>query len=323
DYEFSNENGEDQNEFLWLKIHLSIDHRALSWSHPTRRPWLHVFPHMPSAILRDIDHSPHPSAKFVFISRFLIPEWFISGWGDSEVAWYYLVPPPFTVVDILSRDLARLPYCTSKAVALGEESVFSRVPTDLQDAGCGMRIVLPFLVPAAQILLFSLNSIVLREVLNNFQRKMSTELEGTTNGYILVHANGGLNQMRTGCLCSDFEDIFNSHMFTNTLKEDVRIVKSLLVPYMKIEPLEKAPISWSKHIYYKQEVLPSLKKHKVMHFTHKDSRLANNGLPNSIQKPRCRTNYQALRYTRPIEDLGKQLVGRMRKNGSPYIGLHL
>lgn len=121
---------------------------------------------------------------------------------------------------------------------------------------------------------------------------------------------------------SEFKDIFDLKHFIESLRQDVTIVEALPEHLRSVEPVTKAPISWSKAPYYESELRPLLEKNQVMYFTHADSRLANNDLPDFIQQLRCRVNYRALRYSEPIRQLASTLTTRMREDG-PFLALHL
>ncbi|KAK6921064.1 GDP-fucose protein O-fucosyltransferase, partial [Dillenia turbinata] len=172
------------------------------------------------------------------------------------------------------------------------------------------------------------------------------------NGYLMVSCNGGLNQMRAA-ICdmvaiarhlnvtlivpeldktsfwndpSEFQDIFDVNHFITSLRDEVRILKELpprLKRRVELGMLySMPPISWSDISYYQNQILPLIKKYKVVHLNRTDARLANNARPMEIQKLRCRVNFKALRFTPQIEELGKRVVRILRQNG-PFLVLHL
>ncbi|XP_072977246.1 rhamnogalacturonan I rhamnosyltransferase 1-like [Typha angustifolia] len=169
-----------------------------------------------------------------------------------------------------------------------------------------------------------------------------------SNGYLQVSCNGGLNQMRAA-ICdmvtvarylnltlvipeldktsfwadpSDFGDIFNVNYFINSLRDEVKIVKKLPQKFSKKIPFSMPPVSWSSEKYYLKQILPLVRKHKVLHFNKTDARLANNGLPVKLQKLRCRINYEAIRFTPQIEALGNKLISILQRSGF-FVVLHL
>ncbi|KNA22799.1 hypothetical protein SOVF_030690 [Spinacia oleracea] len=169
-----------------------------------------------------------------------------------------------------------------------------------------------------------------------------------SNRYLTVKSNGGLNQMRTGIAdmvavarvmnatlvipnldkrsfwqdSSVFGDIFDELHFMRSLQQDVRIVKELPRLLETVPRARKHFGSWSGMNYY-ENMTHLWKEYQVIHVPKSDSRLANNDLPLDIQRLRCRALYHALRFSPPIELLGKRLVERLRSRGGQYIALHL
>ncbi|CAN4100356.1 unnamed protein product [Withania somnifera] len=168
----------------------------------------------------------------------------------------------------------------------------------------------------------------------------------------MVSCNGGLNQMRSA-ICdmvaiarylnvtliipeldktsfwadpSEFQDIFDVNHFIMSLRDEVRILKELPLRLKRRVELgvthTMAPISWSDISYYYDQILPLIRKFKVVHLNRTDARLANNGQPMEIQKLRCRVNFDALKFTPQIEELGRKIVRLLRQEG-PFMVLHL
>ncbi|RWR80642.1 GDP-fucose protein O-fucosyltransferase [Cinnamomum micranthum f. kanehirae] len=175
--------------------------------------------------------------------------------------------------------------------------------------------------------------------------------ERLSNGYLLIATSGGLNQQRTGITDavvvarilnatlvvpeldhhsfwkdnSDFLNIFDVDWFISSLSKDVTVVKR--IPDKVMRSMAKPPYTMrvprkSTPEFYIDQVLPILLRRRAVQLTKFDYRLTNR-LDDELQKLRCRVNYHALRFTKPIWDLGHKIVKRMRRMSSRFIAVHL
>ncbi|XP_019176658.1 PREDICTED: uncharacterized protein At1g04910-like [Ipomoea nil] len=185
--------------------------------------------------------------------------------------------------------------------------------------------------------------------------------ENETNGYIYIHAEGGLNQQRIA-ICNavavaklmnttlilpvlkqdriwqdptEFEDIFDVDHFIDYLKDDVRIVRDIPSRFFTDDKPElfgdirrtvKNIPKYASEQFYLDNVLPRIKEKKIMMLKPFVDRLGYDNVPPEINRLRCRVNYHALKFLPEIEQMADQLVSRMRnRNGTsnPFMALHL
>ncbi|KAF5739677.1 hypothetical protein HS088_TW12G00886 [Tripterygium wilfordii] len=178
------------------------------------------------------------------------------------------------------------------------------------------------------------------------------------SGYLIVEANGGLNQQRSA-ICnavavagllnailviprfdfhsvwrdpSEFADIYDEDHFVATLEGYVSVVRELPEELLDRYDYNLSNIpsihvqAWAKPKYYLAQVYPVLQDKGVIRIAPFANRLAMN-VPPHIQLLRCIANYKALQFSSSISSLAEKLVSRMIENSSrtdgKYVSVHL
>ncbi|CAM8905068.1 unnamed protein product [Rhodiola kirilowii] len=168
-----------------------------------------------------------------------------------------------------------------------------------------------------------------------------TETSKTNSRYMLVSANGGLNQQRVA-ICnavavaallnatlvlpkflnsnvwkdpSQFGDIYEEEYFIRTMKREINIVKKLplhLKP-SSIDIITDSDLSKeAKPDEYINKILPILEKNGAVHFLGFGNRLGFDPIPFNLQRLRCKCNFHALKFVPKIQEVASLLIKRMR-----------
>ncbi|KAK7314297.1 hypothetical protein VNO77_39513 [Canavalia gladiata] len=183
-----------------------------------------------------------------------------------------------------------------------------------------------------------------------FSREYRRESEGVMRDrrkYLMVVVSGGMNQQRNQIVDavviarilgaalvvpilqvnviwgdeSEFADIFDLEHFKSVLADDVRVVSALPSTHLMTRPVEGSPPLHVTPRWIRSRYLRRLNREGVLLLRGLDSRLSKD-LPSDLQKLRCKVAFDALRFAKPVQELGDKIAERMRSKG-PYLALHL
>ncbi|KAF2306914.1 hypothetical protein GH714_022493 [Hevea brasiliensis] len=126
-----------------------------------------------------------------------------------------------------------------------------------------------------------------------------------------------------------FSYLYDEDQFIASLKKDVIIVKSLPENLKAARKRNEFPTfkpkSTASPNFYMKEILPKLKKAKVIGLVLADGGCLQSDLPPSMyefQRLRCRVAFHALQFREEIQVLGHQMVERLRAWGQPFLAFH-
>ncbi|KAK7283853.1 hypothetical protein RIF29_13601 [Crotalaria pallida] len=165
--------------------------------------------------------------------------------------------------------------------------------------------------------------------------------------YLMVVVSGGMNQQRNQIVDavviarilgaalvvpilqvnviwgdeSEFADIFDLEHFKSVLANDVRVVSALPSTHLMTRPVEGSPPLHVTPSWIRSRYLKRLNREGVLLLRGLDSRLSKD-LPSDLQKLRCKVAFNALRFAKPVQELGNRIAERMQSKG-PYLALHL
>lgn len=176
-----------------------------------------------------------------------------------------------------------------------------------------------------------------------------------SSGFIMIEANGGLNQQRSS-ICnavavagflnatlviphfhlnsvwkdrSSFADIYNEEHFIKSLENHVRVVRQIPDHIMEqyeynITLIHNFKVkAWAPATFYKEAVLPKLLEAGVIRISPFANRLSYGEVPSTIQQLRCFANFESLRFAEAVEAVGEKLVTRMRERSANYNGKYV
>lgn len=125
---------------------------------------------------------------------------------------------------------------------------------------------------------------------------------------------------------TQFADVFDVDHFIQYLEADVRILRDPpnSIPhhkefYSSIRFTIKDIPKYASARFYLQNVLPRIKKNKLMSLKPFVDRLGYENVPLEINKLRCRVNYHALKFLPETERMADILVSRMHNRTGPCI----